>query len=295
MSKLEELRDLKMLLESINDKLSKMITNEENTDDSGSDSEERIAVYSVTPNCYEFTIASVKSLLVNSNVDKIILFINEDKCNLDLPPEVVPINVSSVNFISPLSPNYDTKYTHMCLNRLGFHRLLPDTKKILSLDYDTIIDHDISDLWDIDMSDFWIAGVPERDRTIGYYLGYFNGDDFAGTSRLITAEDLYVNAGVLIMNLEKIREDDIGDRLLDEVNREYYKFPEQDVINIICKGGVYPLDDCYNVSRFTYSPTIQKIIHYAGQEKKLDTPVVKRYYEMSWDKIAEHRKYMYGK
>ena len=261
------------------------------------DDEEKIAVYSVTPNCYDFTIASIKSLLVNSSVDQICVLIDGIDNQFEAPDIVKFADVSNLNFLSPLCPNLDTKYTKMCLMRLAFADILPDyINRILSLDYDTIIDRNIDDIWKIDLgTKYLLAGVAERDRTIGYYRGYFNGDDFIKTSRFYTKIDYYVNAGVLLMNLKQIRAENTTRAFLEEINREKYQFPEQDVLNHICSGRIYELDERYNVSRFTYSPSEQKIVHFAGDEKNIEHPLIKKYQELSWDKIFEHRQMMYGK
>ena len=256
-----------------------------------------IAVYTVTPNCYDILEASVKSLLVNSSVDKIYILINEPKFPFELPKEIEIIDVHALKIFSPLCRNMKTRFTHMCLMRLAYAKILPkEINKILSLDYDVIVDKNIDALWDIDLGDkYVVAGAAERDRTIGYYRGYFNGDDFITTTRLITKKDFYVNAGVMLMDLKKIRDEKLDDAFIDECNRESYRFPEQDIINLICLGRIYELEECYNVSRCTYSPTEQKIVHFAGEEKNPDHPLIKKYKEIPWEIVAEHRKMIYGK
>lgn len=256
-----------------------------------------IVVYSVTQNCYDMLEGSIKSLLINSSVDKIYILIDEEKFPFPLPKEAETINVHDFEFLSPISPNINTKFTKMCLMRLAFAKVLPhDVDRILSLDYDTIIDKNIDDLWDIDLGENYVlAGCAERDRTIGYYRGYFNGDDFITTTRMFTKKDFYINAGVMIMDLKKIREEKLDDAFIDECNRDHYRFPEQDIMNLVCMNRIYELEECYNVSRFTYSPTEQKIIHFAGDEKNKEHKLIKKYKEIPWEIIEQHRKMVYGK
>ena len=258
--------------------------------------DKKIAVYSITQNCTDFLLASIKSLLVNSDVDKIYVLVDSEEFPQTIPDVVEPVNANGIRVISPVSPNLNTRFTIMCLNRLGYAKIFPTTKRILSLDYDVIVKSDISDVWNTDLGEkYLMAGVPERDRTLGYQLGYFNGDDFSSMSNVITKEDLYVNAGVMLLNLAQIRAEKLDDVMLEEVNNRQYKFPEQDIYNIVCRGRIYPLDNSLNVSRFTYSPMQQKIVHYAGEKKSLDIPLVKHYNDLSWDSILEHRAMRYGK
>ena len=261
------------------------------------DDDDKVAVYSVTKNCYTILIPSIKSLLINSPVDRIYILINEPKFPFEIPKEVIPIDVSDKYLIDMTSPNYNTKYTVMCLMRLAFHRILNNENKVLSLDYDTIVNRDISDMWDVNMGrQYLIGGVPERDRTIAKIHGYFNGDDFIQMGVRKTSKDVYINAAVMMMNLRQLRDEGIGDKALELVNHEFYACPEQDILNELCEGRRYFYDEAYNVSRFTYSPDVQKIVHFAGDDgKDVNHPLIQKYNEIPWNVISEHRKRKYGK
>ena len=82
---------------------------------------------------------------------------------------------------------YDGWGGYMVLMRAVYSKLFPDLDKILSLDLDTIVNEDISNLWDIDMSNYYVAGVRDTPE--------FNKNG------------LYINGGVLMYNLDKIRKD----------------------------------------------------------------------------------------
>jgi len=45
----------------------------------------------------------------------------------------------------------------MALIRVALGKIFPDLDKVLSLDVDTIVNENISELWDIDISDYYIA------------------------------------------------------------------------------------------------------------------------------------------
>ncbi|WP_392362335.1 glycosyltransferase, partial [Streptococcus suis] len=61
-------------------------------------------------------------------------------------------------------------------------------------------------------------------------------------------DELYVNAGVLLMNLEAMRRDNITNLLFAETERltGQIQFQDQDVINIALKGKIVEVPLRYN-------------------------------------------------
>ena len=142
--------------------------------------------------------------------------------------------------------------------------LLPDIDKILYLDADLIVTSDISDLYDIDLGDNYIAGVED------YFIkqiGYKSEINFQDA-------DIYINAGVLLMNLPKIRKDNLAQKFIAKsiALQNKIKFQDQDIINIVCKGKIKPVDSKYNFTSGNIRNEIDKrkfakIIHYTGADK----------------------------
>ena len=161
------------------------------------------AVYCGTRNVYADMIPSVKSLLINSDVDKIYLLIEDDIFPYELPDCVETINVSGQQYFDHDSPNYNNSWTWMVLMRAALHRVF-DSDRILSLDIDTIAEKDISDLWDLPIEDYYLAGVREPHKS---------------------SNRLYINAGVMLLNLEKLR-DGKGDEIITALNTKKYNFNE---------------------------------------------------------------------
>lgn len=137
--------------------------------------------------------------------------------------------------------------------RLYAAELLPkNINKVLYLDCDTIIESDLSELeaWDVSDKVFW--GIKdcigkEYKKNIG-----------------IGAEGLYVNAGVLLMNLSKLRKISVKDRL-SKYMAKYQKFinyADQDVLNGAFRGAIGVLPPQYDLMTIaaTYSyEEIQKL------------------------------------
>ena len=141
----------------------------------------KYAVYTGTKNLYYDMIPAVKSMLINSDVDKIYLLIEDDKFPIELPKEVECINVSGQTYFKPDGPIMKSQFSYMALMRAALPKVFPDLDTILSLDVDTIVDKDISDIWDIPLGDkYYFAAAPEVKRSENGFV--------------------YTNAGVTLFN-----------------------------------------------------------------------------------------------
>lgn len=207
----------------------------------------KVAVYCGTQNLYEDMIVAAKSLLANTKMDCIYFIIEDDAFPYELPDSCIKcINVKNYNFFKKDGPNYKSKWTYMVLMRAALTKILPDEDLVLSLDVDTIVDHDISELWRLPMENYYIAAARETYKSTG--------------SRL------YINMGVALLNLKKWRKDKLDDEIVYCLNNFHYAANEQDCINDKCQGSILELAPKYNFCDFTDSKivTIPYITHYAG-------------------------------
>ncbi len=124
------------------------------------------------------------------------------------------------------SANMKTHYTPYILVRLFSDKIdeLPD--KILYLDCDIVCYKDIKELYDNDIEDYEIGAV----------------QDFIG-KKMISKK--YINSGMLLMNLKKIRETGSFTRAREICNKRRMMMPDQTAINIACKPKLY-MPDKYN-------------------------------------------------
>ena len=215
----------------------------------------KAAVYCGTSNLYADMVPAVKSLLANSDVDKVYLLIEDDVFPYELPACVESINVSEQTYFPKDGPNYRNGWTYMVLMRAALHRIFPDLDEILSLDVDTIVAKDISGLWEYDISDSYIAGVKEPGKSRGM---------------------VYINCGVMRMNLKKIR-DGKGDEIIRALNTKHYPFNEQDCINELCQGGILEIPSDYNANNYVAPTTTPKVVHFAAIRNYQGHPLVKMY------------------
>ncbi len=143
-------------------------------------------------------------------------------------------NKCSVNLI-----NMENKYknandkghiTTPTYYRLSLSELLPDLDKIIWLDGDTITYTDLKEMYDIDME--------------GYYYKGFLDDNVAAVDSFTTENDHCICAGVMLINLKELRQDDMVNKFSDfiEKNNEKLVQHDQTTINAMCykKIGILP-------------------------------------------------------
>ncbi|WP_029542528.1 glycosyltransferase [Selenomonas sp. AB3002] len=178
------------------------------------------------------------------------------------------------NSVSSYEYMANSGHTSATFYRLMLPEILTDDiKKIIYLDADTIVNLDIVELWNQSMEisdeiasicavrDAWLTTTGRKilEDTVGKYIDV----------------DDYFNAGVLVMNLEKIRLHGNGYLLhmADKILREHpeWRYYDQDILNYLFSGKCHILPNCYNhLTELDYKGAykdpleIKMIFHYVG-------------------------------
>lgn len=230
----------------------------------------KAAIYTGTRNLYEHMIPAIKSLLCNSDVDRVYLGIEDDVFPYELPSICETVNFSKQTFFALDGANIKSRFTYMAMMRAVLSKVFPKEHRILSLDVDTIVDKDISDLWDLPIDDCYFSASHEWHRAQDGYL--------------------YTNVGVCLFNLDKLR-DGKADELINVLNKIKLEFVEQDALNILCQGHIHDMPSEYNSNYYTEPCGSPKIIHHIGRNELLPTyEDVQKYAGMSFDEIMAKRK-----
>ncbi len=246
--------------------------------------DEKVAVYSGTRCLYPYMGAAIRSMLANSSVDKIYLYIEDDQFPEWLPDVVETINVDGAKFFPPGSANYKTYYTYMSMIRICDAKILPESvHKALHMDIDTVVVDNIDSLWDVDLTGMWCGAVHE-DK--GRYRP--NGDR-------------YFNLGVCMFNLDQMRKDGAADQLIDYLNMYKVPYIEQCAMNAIGLDKIVPLPARFNESKVTDYTDNPAIVHFAAIMNWRDNyslyrgNYLKEYTEMSWKEALKRYEKNRGK
>lgn len=127
------------------------------------------------------------------------------------------LDISRLFQTDPPGANMDTRFTPCCMLRLYADRVreLPD--RLLYLDYDVLCRGDLSGFYYQDMEEYEIAGV------LDYYGQWF-------FRRRLLHRD-YLNSGVLLLNLKKIRETGLLLRCVERCRNKKMFMPDQSALN----------------------------------------------------------------
>lgn len=124
--------------------------------------------------------------------------------------------------------------------RLQLPELLKEVEKCIYLDVDVVVKKDLKEFFDIELGDNYIAGV----KAAGYY---YPEEKKTATISLLEIDklDQYINAGVLLINLKKMREDKLTETF-EKLLEKNFPSQDQDILNAACYGHIKVLPLKYN-------------------------------------------------
>lgn len=150
-------------------------------------------------------------------------------------------------------------YTASIYFRIFIPEMFPQYKKAIYLDSDIVVNADISTLFNTDISDCLVGAVEDQIvSATPEFVDYV--DRFVGVK-----VPYYFNSGVLLMNLEAMRDCRLEKRFIDLMNEHHLDTvaPDQDYLNALCKGQVLYLDIGWNKMSFNKDyDGVPHIVHY---------------------------------
>lgn len=131
------------------------------------------------------------------------------------------------------------------ITKAAYYRLLaadaiPEYDKVIYADVDMIFRLDLAELYGIDMADNYFGAV--------YALGIntsFESRRYVESIGLVQGN--YFLSGFLVMNLAQIRQDDLTQVFLS-LAKSNFKYQDQDIINIACKGKIISIPYVYSMT-----------------------------------------------
>jgi len=134
------------------------------------------------------------------------------------------------------SPNLKSGYTPYTLARLFADKISEIPSKTLYLDTDTIMHGDISPIFETDIENYEFGAAIDF---LGKFFIRYN----------------YQNAGVLLLNMDKIRETGLFEKARNLVRRKKMAFPDQDALNKLVLKKKF-ISTKYNEQRMLHKKTV---------------------------------------
>ena len=165
----------------------------------------------------------------------------------------------------PLLKERDEDFSHYHVTLPTYYRfklasLLPKIKNILYLDCDVIIEDSLEELFNTNIEKHSVAMVKDVDaKEEEKRLGIKN----------------YFNAGIMLINLDFWRKENIEEKLFNYINenQEKIKWQDQDIINDVLQNSIKEIDTKWNYQYFSYEKIDKeelkeaKILHLSGRFK----------------------------
>ena len=201
-------------------------------------------VYCVTANYIDKIKPSIRSLREFNPDAKIYLVTEADSCDIK---DVEVIDIREQKWFPENGVNYHNPYTYIGLLKVCYGELLP-CDKVIHMDADTIINGSLNAFYETPMEGKWFAMVEEK---YGHYHPF---------------GDKYYNAGVFLLNLKQMREDNIQDQMVEYLNTIPQPFCEQDAFDKfgIENDKIVELDVMWNENCTTGYTNHPKVIHYCA-------------------------------
>lgn len=175
--------------------------------------------------------------------------------------------------------------------RLFLPQILGNYEKVLYLDADMVVCHDVAELYETDLNGALLGAV--RDPIISgsnKSLIYNKHEDMEklGIKNIYD----YFQAGVLLIDLKKISENSLCEKMIEYAATHDCDLVDQDVLNLFCQGRVKYIDNKWNVDVnniamkiVPYAPAAMwkeyrknreqaYIYHYAGADKPWNNPAL---------------------
>lgn len=209
--------------------------------------------YYAMPTCV--TISSILKSKKQSTICNVYILckdVSENKKNkfLELDSESLFIKIIDMNGKEDFSKykKEGIPATPTAMYKFFIPEILKDLDKVLYLDGDIIVQKDLEELYNCDIGSNYIGAVKDT-----------NGLDYHS---LRNSNYKYFNSGVMVMNLKKMRQDDMPQKLLEYRKNGYNKLMDQDTFNFVLKGNVLLLPFEYNTQMNTLSSELQGLKNY---------------------------------
>jgi len=132
-------------------------------------------------------------------------------------------------------------------SRYFIAEIKPELSRALYMDVDIIAVGDIADLYVQPLGDYPIGAILED------YRGH-NSRMLAGYWPSYKNKGRYFNSGVLLMNLEWFRQNDVTSRLVQlthDMKNSSQPYADQNIFNVFFQDNVHILDDKFNIQTHT--------------------------------------------
>lgn len=137
----------------------------------------------------------------------------------------------------------DTHVSKTSLLKYYIADVLPMLDKVVYIDSDVLVLHDLNELFNTDIEGKYLGAV--KDPSWFFENGHV-------LELNLEKRGFYFNSGVMLMNLKKIRDDGLVKKLEEYTNNNFRTYMDQDALNVVVGDEVMLLDVKYNTMNFFF-------------------------------------------
>ena len=215
--------------------------------------EKSVPVIFITDNKYALpTAVAISSLMFNAQNPYIYdVYVVGDDLDIEMQSLIKESGIR-VNIIDSKIRFDEVSFSHAhvtkaALNKFFLADIFPDISKALYLDSDMLFLDDLRELYEIELDEAYVGAVKD------YHILTSNYTEVLHSIGIFD----YFNSGMMLLNFEKMRKNNISKALLDEKKElskdNKFSFMDQDAFNIVFKDKIKFLDVRYNFLNCYYS------------------------------------------
>lgn len=207
-----------------------------------------------------YAATTIKSILLhNKNLKFYLMHDNLPKADIKKISKMIEEHKEDYQWID-MSGEFENLFTGNWKSKtLYFPLKLPsicDDNRILFLDADTFVLDDLSIFYNQNLDGYYLAAVNDygmlsdlkTDNRLKLGNETVDIKEYFQKIRKWNNTDMqrYFNSGMLLMNLDEMRKNNVEEQMLDSLKYNLFAFPDQDCINYVCHDHVKIIEPKYN-------------------------------------------------
>jgi len=240
-------------------------------------------IFSVDKNYVGYLATTLQSIMENASSNRNYLIVILD-CGIDYA-SILELEQQIENFLHfqlhvisalPFIARYQERFvekrhfTTAIYGRLLIPEICHRFKTAIYADCDMAFNRDIAELTDLDLGSNYIAAAIDPPLEINRRIHQW-WRDYVSKKLGLNETQAYVNSGLIVFNIEQWKRHQIAEHCIEEL-KNGYSFPDQDVINIACKGKIHYLGQEWNCTcqakeLFQMPSAVDAVNHCAFLEK----------------------------
>lgn len=207
-----------------------------------------------------YAATTIKSILLhNKNLKFYLMYDNLPKSDIKKISKMIDEHYEDYQWID-MSNEFDNLFTGTWKSKTLYFPLklssICDDNRILFLDADTFVLDDLSIFYNQNLDGYYLAAVNDygmlsdlkTDNKLKLGNETVDIKEYFQKIRKWNNTDMqrYFNSGMLLMNLEEMRKNNVEEQMLESLKYNLFAFPDQDCINYVCHDHVKIIEPKYN-------------------------------------------------